>query len=70
MTFDAFHSHVAEHLPTDGRRLAVPLARRRSADLLTPVAAFLAMRESGSFGFLLESVEGGYMATLSWRYPA
>ncbi|CAN5518570.1 anthranilate synthase component I [soil metagenome] len=44
------------------RALAVPIARRRSADLLTPVSAFLALRgddPDGSFSFLLESVEGG-----------
>ncbi|MEM6326533.1 MAG: anthranilate synthase component I [Bacteroidota bacterium] len=62
MTPDAFQSLVAEHLPralAAGRRLAVPIAVRRSADLLTPVGAFLALREAGTFGFLLESVEGG-----------
>ncbi|HIG76013.1 MAG TPA: anthranilate synthase component I, partial [Bacteroidetes bacterium] len=62
MTSDAFRDLVAEHLPSaaaSGRRLAVPIWRRRSADLLTPVGAFLALREAGTFGFLLESVEGG-----------
>jgi anthranilate synthase component 1 len=37
----------------------VPVFARRSADLLTPVAAYLALREPGTFGFLLESVERG-----------
>ena len=62
MTFDAFQTLVSEHLPgtaARGRRLAVPVSVRRSADLLTPVSAFLALREEGTFGFLLESVEGG-----------
>ena len=62
MTFDTFRALVAEHLPAAsgrGRQLAVPVWARRSADLLTPVAAFLALREAGTFGFLLESVEGG-----------
>ncbi|MEM1054871.1 MAG: anthranilate synthase component I [Bacteroidota bacterium] len=62
MTFDAFHSLATEHLPratANGRQLAVPVSVRRSADLLTPVGAFLALREAGTFGFLLESVEGG-----------
>ena len=40
-------------------RLAVPVAVRRSADLLTPVAALLAFRAHGDYAFLLESVEGG-----------
>ncbi|OZC02622.1 anthranilate synthase component I [Rubricoccus marinus] len=62
MTFDAFQSFVSDHLPSAiarGHRLAVPVWSRRSADLLTPVSAFLSLREPGTFGFLLESVEGG-----------
>ena len=59
MTFDQFTAIVREQRPTDGRRLAVPVFTRRSADLTTPVAAFLKLREPGTFGFLLESVEGG-----------
>ena len=59
MTFDEFCDIARAQRPTDGRRLAVPVYVRRSADLTTPVAAFLAMREPGTFGFLLESVEGG-----------
>jgi anthranilate synthase component 1 len=45
---------VNEHGP-----VVVPVARRLSADLLTPVAAFLALRRGGRYNFLLESVEGG-----------
>ena len=59
MTFDEFTEIARSQRPADGRRLAVPVFVRRSADLTTPVAAFLAMREPGTFGFLLESVEGG-----------
>ncbi len=59
MTFAAFADIVRTQLPADGRRLAVPVFRRHSADLTTPVAAFLKLRDPGSFGFLLESVEGG-----------
>ena len=59
MTFDAFQEICRAQRPADGRALAVPVALRRSADLVTPVAAFLALREAGAFGFLLESVEGG-----------
>lgn len=40
--------------------MLVPLVRRRSADLLTPVSAFLALRAAGAtLPFLFESVEGG-----------
>ncbi len=39
--------------------IVVPVSRRLSADLLTPVAAYLALRRSSEHCFLLESVEGG-----------
>lgn len=59
MTLQPFRDVIAAQHPRDGRRLAVPVAVRRSADLLTPVSAFLALREAGAFAFLFESVEGG-----------
>jgi anthranilate synthase component 1 len=37
----------------------VPVTRTISADLLTPVSAFLALAEREPYSFLLESVEGG-----------
>src|SRR5712671_7187358 len=37
----------------------VPVAKSISADLLTPVSAFLAIAEDEPDAFLLESVEGG-----------
>ena len=37
----------------------VPVARRITADLLTPVSAYLALARRQQFSFLLESVEGG-----------
>lgn len=40
-------------------RFAIPVYKRLSADLLTPVSALLALRRFGSHTFLLESVEGG-----------
>ena len=40
-------------------RFIVPVHRRLSADLLTPVSAFLALRQHSHNAFLLESVEGG-----------
>ena len=39
--------------------LVIPVHRRLSADLLTPVSAFLALRKQSRYNFLLESVEGG-----------
>ena len=58
MTFSDFTDLVADRR-AGAQRLAVPVARRRSADLLTPVSAYLTLREPGGFAFLLESVEGG-----------
>ncbi len=40
-------------------KFSVCISRRRSADLLTPVGAFLRVHKKGDFGFLFESVEGG-----------
>jgi anthranilate synthase component 1 len=37
----------------------IPVTRTISADLLTPVSAFLALAEREPYAFLLESVEGG-----------
>src|ERR1700691_4371546 len=37
----------------------VPVAKSTSADLLTPVSAFLAVAAGEPYAFLLESVEGG-----------
>jgi anthranilate synthase component 1 len=51
-------SLVARHR-SPGERIVVPIHRRVSADLLTPVSAFLALREGARWAFLLESVEGG-----------
>ena len=43
----------------DASQCVVPVYTRISADLLTPVSAFLRLRETGPDAFLLESVEGG-----------
>jgi anthranilate synthase component 1 len=62
MSFDAFQRHADDARARAGEtagRVVVPVVRRRSADLTTPVAAFLALREEAPFSFLLESVEGG-----------
>lgn len=59
MTLDQFRILVADRLAAGSTRVAVPVFVRRSADLLTPVAAYLKLRQPGTLGFLLESVEGG-----------
>ncbi|MFB6247447.1 MAG: anthranilate synthase component I [Salinibacter sp.] len=59
MTFDEFRRHVSAAREDGADRLVVPVSRRRSADLLTPVSAFLALREETPYSFLFESVEGG-----------
>ncbi len=59
MTYSQLLETVQQHRDAGARRILVPLARRVGADLLTPVSAFLALREGAAFPFLLESVEGG-----------
>jgi anthranilate synthase component 1 len=59
MTFDSFHDHIQTAREKGADRLVVPVSRRRSADLLTPVSAFLSLREQSAYSFLFESVEGG-----------
>src|ERR1035437_8508220 len=45
----------------------VPVYKRIAADLLTPVAAYLKIREENNSSFLLESVEGiGRLARYSF----
>lgn len=59
MDFEAFCDLVEEERAAGRPRVIIPLSRRCSADLLTPVSAFLTLRETGTCNFLLESVEGG-----------
>lgn len=59
MTLQEFTSLVEQHRREGSDRIIVPVHRRRSADLLTPVSAFMLMRRDASMPFLLESVEGG-----------
>src|SRR3974390_2931037 len=46
-------------LQLDHDATLVPVAKTLSADLLTPVGAFLSVAEGQKYAFLLESVEGG-----------
>ncbi len=59
MTRDEFHSTVSSERAKSILRLIVPITRRLSADLLTPVSALLALRQHSRRAFLLESIEGG-----------
>ena len=59
MDFATFQRLAAEERAQGTGRLVIPVYKRLSADLLTPVSAFLTLREPGAYGFLLESVEGG-----------
>jgi anthranilate synthase component I len=58
MSIDDFKALLARYR-SGNEPIAVPVYRRRSADLLTPVSAFLALRRPGEPAFLFESVEGG-----------
>ena len=59
MTFDEFQQYVEAARQDGTNHVAVPVPIRRSADLLTPVSAFLSLRKGAEYSFLLESVEGG-----------
>ena len=59
MTFNEFRRLAQAQRAKGVERFLIPVYKRLSADLLTPVSAFLIMREFGTHGFLLESVEGG-----------
>ena len=59
MTFDSFNQIIQQARTDDGRGVIVPVTRRLTADLLTPVLALLRLRHDGRSVFLFESVEGG-----------
>ena len=59
MTLEEFETIVATAREDGSEHIVVPVPVRRSADLLTPVSAFLSIRQDEPFSFLLESVEGG-----------
>jgi anthranilate synthase component I len=59
MTREEFRTLAHEQQALGVPRFVIPVSRRLSADLLTPVSAFLMLREGARFSFLLESVEGG-----------
>ena len=59
MTFEEFNRLAEQQRAKGVNRFIIPVYRRLSADLLTPVSAFLILRQAGEYAFLLESVEGG-----------
>ncbi|NNE69642.1 MAG: anthranilate synthase component I [Rhodothermales bacterium] len=59
LTLDELTDLVRAQREAGEERLIIPLHRRVSADLLTPVSAYLALRDGAEYAFLLESVEGG-----------
>lgn len=59
MTFDEFKRLLDGRPSRNGRGVIIPIYKRLSADLLTPVSAFLSLRAGSRYSFLLESVEGG-----------
>ena len=59
MTYDEFRTHVESARAEGPSRLVVPVHTRQSADLLTPVSAYLALKDDAPYSFLFESVEGG-----------
>ena len=59
MTFESFSNIISEQRTAGHTRFVFQVTRRLSADLLTPVSAYLKLRNKAHFSFLLESVEGG-----------
>ena len=59
MTFDDFERLAGAERTRGPDRFVIPVHRSLSADLLTPVSAFLTLRDGARYPFLLESVEGG-----------
>ncbi len=58
-SFSSFKNLIDQHRLSDNQSIVIPVWKRRSADLLTPVSAFLLLRQGADYAFLLESVEGG-----------
>jgi len=59
ISYENFLSTVHSARPSGNERVIVPVHKRLSADLLTPVSAFMQLRKGARQPFLLESVEGG-----------
>ena len=59
LEFQEFLRRVAEQYASGLEHVVIPVYKRLSADLLTPVSAYLILRKESRYSFLLESVEGG-----------
>ncbi len=59
MDYASFTELIADQRAGGVGGMIVPVIRRLSADLLTPVSAFLTLRTRDAYAFLFESVEGG-----------
>lgn len=59
LSLQDIRTRLADAPPRDGETVVIPLSRRMGADLLTPVSAFMHIRQDADRPFLLESVEGG-----------
>lgn len=59
MAFEEFEARARAGLSQGAPATAVSVFKYLPADLLTPVSAFLKLRQDSRFSFLLESVEGG-----------
>ena len=59
LTATEFYEIAERERGRQAGRFIVPVFKRLSADLLTPVSAFLALRPNSRYAMLLESVEGG-----------
>ena len=58
LSLDEFKDLLVTYRTFPGERIIIPLHRRRSADLLTPVSAFLQLRKNARMPFLFR-VSGG-----------
>ena len=63
MTYDKFRAQVESARDEGIPRLVVPVHTRRSADLLTPVSAYLALQQDTHTAFFLRASKGAK----SWR---
>jgi len=59
ITLEEFSDQVNAARPEGNEKVIVPVHKRLSADLLTPVSAYMQLRRGARQPFLLESVEGG-----------
>jgi len=59
LDYQDYKRRVSEQRAAGITHFVLPVYKRLSADLLTPVSAYLMLRKDSKYSFLLESVEGG-----------